>query len=211
MLRIEGLTIGYAGRVVAENLCHDFAAGTLTLLTGRNGSGKSTLLRTLAGIQPPLSPPGSILLAGKPLGSYAPREMARLRAVVQTRYESVNLTVQQVVEMGRAPYRGLTQSLQPADVAPVEKALASCQLTDYARRSFRQLSDGERQRVMIAAALAQEAPLILLDEPTAFLDYEARQQLFALLRRLADEGRCIICATHDLDMARPVADDELAL
>lgn len=211
MLRIEGLTIGYAGRVVAENLCHNFAAGTLTLLTGRNGSGKSTLLRTLAGMQPPLSPPESIMLAGKPLGNYAPRELARLRAVVQTRYESVNLTVQQVVEMGRAPYRGMARALRPSDIAAVDKALADCQLTDYAQRSFRLLSDGERQRVMIAAALAQEAPLLLLDEPSAFLDYEARQQLFTLLRHLADEGRCIICATHDLDMARPVADDEMAL
>ncbi len=211
MLRIEGLTIGYADRVVAENLCHGFAAGTLTLLTGRNGAGKSTLLRTLAGLQPPLSPPESLLLEGKPLGNYAPRELARLRAVVQTRYESVNLTVRQVVEMGRAPFRGLARALRPSDAAAVDKALADCQLTDFAQRSFRLLSDGERQRVMIAAALAQEAPLLLLDEPTAFLDYEARRQLFALLRQLANEGHGIICATHDLDMARPVTDDEMAL
>ena len=211
MLRIEGLTIGYAGRVVAENLCHDFTAGTLTLLTGRNGSGKSTLLRTMAGFLPPLSPPESIMLAGKPLGNYAPRPLARLRAVVQTHYEPVNLSVRQMVEMGRAPYHGLMSMLSDADAAVVDNSLAECGLTDFATRSFRQLSDGERQRVMIAAALAQEAPVLLLDEPTAFLDYESRRRHFALLRHLADEGRCIICATHDLDMARQFTSWEYSL
>lgn len=201
-ITIKDLCIGYRGRVVASGLSHTFEAGTLTLLTGRNGSGKSTLLRTLAGIQVPLSAPESVLMCGQPITSYKSKELARLRAVVQTHYEPVNLTVRQVVEMGRTPYTGLTGRLAETDHEAVATALAACSLTDYAERSFSHLSDGERQRVMIAAAVAQDTPIILLDEPTAFLDYEARQQHFALLRSLADQGKCLICATHDLDMAR---------
>lgn len=201
-ITIKDLCIGYRGRVVLSGLSHTFEAGTLTLLTGRNGSGKSTLLRTMAGMQPPLSAPESVLMCGQPITFYKSKELARLRAVVQTHYEPVNLTVWQVVEMGRTPYTSLTGRLSQEDHTAVQKALAACSLTDYAERSFSCLSDGERQRVMIAAAVAQDTPIILLDEPTAFLDYESRQQHFALLRSLADQGKCLVCATHDLDMAR---------
>lgn len=151
---------------------------------------------------------GGVFICGQPISSYNNKELARLRAVVQTHYEPVDITVRQVVEMGRTPYTGLTGRLSQEDHAAVQKALAACSLADYAERSFRRLSDGERQRVMIAAALAQDTPIILLDEPTAFLDYEARQQHFQLLRTLADQGKCLICATHDLDMARRYTDQE---
>lgn len=202
LLIIKDLSIGYRGRVVASGLSHTFEAGTLTLLTGRNGSGKSTLLRTMAGMQPPLSAPESIQIKNKKISEYKTRDLARLRAVVQTHYRPVNLPVRQVVEMGRTAYTGLMGRLTETDHEAVAAALAACTLTDYADRSFSCLSDGERQRVMIAAAVAQDTPIILLDEPTAFLDYESRQQHFALLRSLADQGKCLVCATHDLDIAR---------
>ncbi len=217
MILLKDVSIGYRGHVVASGLSHSFEAGTLTLLTGRNGSGKSTLLRTIAGIQPALNPTKvslplergevaegrrGVFIYGQPITSYNSKDLARLRAVVQTHYRPVNLPVRQVVEMGRTAYTGLMGRLTETDHEAVAAALAACTLTDYADRSFSCLSDGERQRVMIAAAVAQDTPIILLDEPTAFLDYESRQQHFALLRSLADQGKCLICATHDLDIAR---------
>lgn len=202
MLELHELTIGHKGHAVASHLSHSFAEGTLTLLTGHNGAGKSTLLRTMAGLLPPISGPQSLLLRQKPISTYTPRQLARLRAIVQTHYEPVDLTVEQVVGMGRAPYMGMADTLSPDDAQAVAHALEACSIATFAQRSFSRLSDGERQRVMIAAALAQDTPVILLDEPTAFLDYDSRQQHFRLLRTLADHGKCLICATHDLDMAR---------
>lgn len=211
MYLCQELAIGHRRRVVASGLSHHFRAGTLTLLTGRNGAGKSTLLLTLAGLLPPLSPPSTLLLRDRPLASYDSRCLARLRALVLARCTPVELRVRQVVEMGRMPHTAFDRRLTAGDQAAVDEALRQCSLTDYADRSFLRLSDGERQRVMIAAALAQEAPCLLLDEPTAFLDYDSRHHHFQLLRQLADQGRCVIVSTHDLDAARPLADAELTL
>lgn len=211
MLLTDRLAIGHGGKCVAEGISHHFQAGTLTLLTGRNGAGKSTLLKTLAGMLPPISGAESIRLMGQPLASYGPRQLARQRAIVLTHYEPVDLLVQQVVEMGRSPYTSLTGRLSAADRDAVAAAISSCRLDGYEQRRFSQLSDGERQRVMIAAAVAQDTPVILLDEPTAFLDYDSRLLHFQLLSSLAAQGKCLVCATHDLDMARRYTTHELTL
>ena len=166
-----------------------------------NGAGKSTLLRTLTGAQRALS--GAILLNGKPLESYSRSECARQIAVVLTqKVEAQQMYAQEVVELGRLPYTGLTGSLSNTDREQVNQAIALAGIEHLRDRRIGSLSDGERQRVMLAKALAQETPFILMDEPTAFLDYPSRTETFILLRKLAWETqKSILLSTHDLDLA----------
>lgn len=199
------LSIGYAARrsrrVVAEHLTADLAAGRLTVLVGVNGSGKSTLLRTLAGLLPPLS--GECSLCGMPLRRLKATEVARRVAVVLTAQpESFALRAREVVEWGRMPYLPWTGRLSASDYGIARRALEQVDAAALSERPLDTLSDGERARVFIAKALAQEAPVIMLDEPTAFLDYPAKRRTFALLRRLAEEGgKAVLVSTHDLDLA----------
>jgi len=209
-LQLNSLAIGYRrgrrAKRVGEGLTASLPPASLTALIGRNGCGKSTLLRTIAGFQPPLA--GSVFLNGKPLGEYGRRELAQTLAIVLTaRPDTGMLTVREVVEMGRMPYTSRFGRLSPADHAAVSAALAQTQTVELAERALTSLSDGERQRAMIAKALAQTTPLILLDEPTAFLDYVAREEMMQLLRRLAhDAGKSILLSTHDVELAARTAD-----
>ena len=202
MLTFSHLDIGYATRRVATDLSGTLPQGSFTALVGRNGSGKSTLLRTLAGLQKPLA--GEIELNGKALASYSSKDLARQRAIVLTHVEEVAaLTVEQMVETGRTPYTNLTGKLSENDREVVRKALETTKLEDLRSTPVTELSDGQRQRVFIATALAQDTPILFLDEPSAYLDYESREALFTLLKRLAEEEKkCILCSTHDLDFVR---------
>lgn len=199
MIEIEGLTVERGGRVLVGDGACGLGAGTLTALVGRNGAGKSTLLRVLAGLDGKYA--GRITIGGT-------GEMSRRVAVVTTeRVRIANMRCTDVVALGRAPYTGWTARLSATDRAAVSRALADVGMAGYADRSMDTLSDGECQRVMIARALTQDTPVVLLDEPTSFLDVPNRWQIVRLLARLAHEqGKCILFSTHEIDIAMRLAD-----
>ena len=203
-LSFENLTIGYKiGRgkekVVASGLSATLEHGKLTCLLGRNGTGKSTLLRTLAGLQPPLNPSPSPLF-GEMSG-------ASVALVLTHRPDLRNLTAEEVVGLGRTPHTNFWGTLREDDRRVVAESLQLVGIETLANRPFETLSDGEQQKVMIAKALAQQTPIIILDEPTAFLDYPSKCEVFQLLKRLAhDHGKAILLTTHDLDLAEKFSD-----
>ena len=206
MLQTHNLTIGYphttkAQHIIAKDLNLTLEAGELVCLLGPNGAGKSTLLRTIAGMQRPLA--GSISLAGHNLSKRSPRQQARLLSVVLTERPNLGLlNGYALVALGRHPYTDWTGRLTRYDKAMIHWAIDAVDARDLADRPVMELSDGQRQKLMIACALAQESALIVLDEPTAYLDLPRRAELMRLLRHIAAEtGRAILLSTHDLDLA----------
>ncbi len=211
LLEVRDLTVGYRhGRrstnVVAEGLSMHVERGDFVCLVGPNGAGKSTLLRTIAGMQAPLA--GAVLLEGRPVHTMRPAELARRVSVVLTdRVACGAMSVYAMVALGRHPYTGWTGALSSADEEAVRWALEAVDAAALAARPMVELSDGEAQKALIARALAQQPELMVLDEPTAFLDLPRRVELMALLRRLAREtGRSFLLSTHDLDLALRSAD-----
>lgn len=206
MIRFENLTLGYGTLTLIDSLSGHIPSGGLTALVGRNGTGKSTLLRAIAALGPKQR--GEIILCGKRIEELSPTEMAKTVALVTTdKVRITNLRCRDVVALGRAPYTNWIGRIQPQDEAIVGEALASVGMSDYADRTMDSMSDGECQRIMIARALAQQTSIILLDEPTAFLDMPNRYELCTLLRRLAHEERkCILFSTHELDIALELCD-----
>ena len=206
MIELRDFSIGYGSRTLLREVNATVPKGTLTALIGRNGTGKSTLLRTIAGLNRNYS--GGILLDGRPAADMNAPEMARKLAFVTTeRTRIANLRCEDVVAVGRAPYTNWIGRMQPQDREIVMRSLAQVGMEAYAGRTMDKMSDGECQRVMIARALAQSTPVILLDEPTSFLDLPNRYELCLLLSRLAhEEGKCILFSTHELDIALSLAD-----
>lgn len=205
ILSTRNLTIGYPRHEVARDLSLSLGQGELTVLLGANGCGKSTLLRTLCGLQPPLE--GIVELCGKNLADMPARRRARMVSLVCTDHGmSGGLTVEEAVALGRQPYTGFFGRLSHEDRTCVDAALADMGISGMARRYVATLSDGERQKVMIARALAQHTPLIVLDEPTTFLDVASRLDVMAMLSRLARAGKSILLSTHDVTEALTVAD-----
>ena len=209
VLEAHKLNIGYRYRqetLVRAGIEMQLAPGCLTCLMGPNGAGKSTLLRTLAGVQLPLA--GELLLLGKPIEKLSQQEKARHISLVLTDpVHSANLRVLEVVQLGRYPHTGWFGSLAEADKKAVEKALHDTETHHLAERKIYTLSDGQRQKVMIARALAQGGELLLLDEPTAHLDLVHRIQIMHLLRKVAQEQKkAVVVATHELDLALQTAD-----
>ena len=210
LLSTDTLAIGYhAGnrkRIIAKNLNLTLVKGQLICLLGPNGSGKSTLLRTLSGTQAPLS--GSIYLNHQPLANFTPAQRATQLAVALTEpMYAHNLSGYDLVAMGRYPYTGWLGRLTQDDHQAVERAMEATDTTVFAARSVSTLSDGERQKIMIARALAQDTPVLMLDEPTAHLDLPNRIATLQLLRRLAQEfQKAIVLSTHSLDLALLMAD-----
>lgn len=210
MLELRNLYIGYADdtkrSIVAETLNASLPRGVLACLIGANGVGKSTLMRTMAAFQPPLR--GEVCIDGKSVADYSAKEMSEKIGVVLTeRNMSADLTVEEVVGLGRIPYTTFWGTLTQADRRIVDEALAWVAIEELRYRKLHQLSDGERQKVMIAKALAQQTPVIFLDEPTAFLDYPSKIAMMQLLRRLAHEQhKLILLSTHDLEIAFQTAD-----
>jgi iron complex transport system ATP-binding protein len=206
----RGLAVGYRGRrgrrVVLDHLDLRIDEGRLVCLLGPNGSGKSTLLRTLAGMQPPLD--GTALLRGDDVTRLGALERARRLSVVLTDPVDVGLMrATDFVALGRYPYTTWTGRLTARDRAVVRWALDVTGTAAFADRSVAELSDGERQRVHVARALAQQPALLALDEPVAFLDVPHRVELVQLLRRLARQGDLgVLVTTHDLDLAIRFAD-----
>lgn len=211
VLESHDLAIGYpyAGStplVLARELNLVIERGQVTGLLGPNGSGKSTLLRTLAGLQPSIS--GSVRVLQQTIRSNQVRQTARMLSVVLTdRIDVRNLTVFQLVSMGRYPYTDWLGRAGSDDYDLIMHALGQVRLQDFSNRFFNELSDGEQQRTLLAKALVQDTPLIILDEPTAHLDLPNRISIMRLLRNLADDtGKCILFSTHDLDLAIHTAD-----
>lgn len=210
VIETRSLTTGYgSGRercVVTSGLSATLQAGSMVSLLGTNGSGKSTLLRTMSGIQPALS--GEVLIMGRAIGEYTSRELAHTLSMVLTeRPRLEDMDVEALVGLGRAPYTDFWGRLRADDRAAVADAIEMTGIGDLSRRKVETLSDGERQKVMIAKALAQHTPVIFLDEPTAFLDYPSKVEVMMLLRRIAHErGKTIFMSTHDLDMALQISD-----
>jgi iron complex transport system ATP-binding protein len=207
ILQTHDLTVGYARRpAVAGPLNLTLDAGELVCLIGPNGAGKSTLLRTLAGLQAPLG--GRVLLGRDDIRRLGARALARRLSMVLTgRVEVGLLTAYELVTLGRHPYTDWTGRLSAADEAAVCQAIAAVGAEALAGRLFGELSDGERQKILIARALAQEPELLLLDEPTAYLDLPRRVEIMGLLRDLAHRtGRAVLLSTHDLDLALRSAD-----
>ena len=206
MIRFENLSLGYGQRTLIDSLTGVVQRGHLTALVGRNGTGKSTLLRAIARLGDICG--GEIILNGKSLETISPAEMAATVSLVTTdKVRIANLRCRDVVALGRAPYTNWIGRMQEQDNIIVEQALASVGMSDYADKTMDRMSDGECQRIMIARALAQQTPIILLDEPTAFLDMPNRYELCSLLRRLAhEEQKCILFSTHELDIALSLCD-----
>jgi len=208
LLTAENLTIGYSAQhPVAAGLSLTLAKGQLTSLLGPNGVGKSTLLRTLSNLQRPLS--GSISVNGTNIASLTASELSRTIALVLTdRVSAGGLTVFELVSLGRQPYTGFFGRLTAADKELVIKSITDVGIAAKSECHVSELSDGERQKVMIAKALAQQTPIIILDEPTAFLDAAARVEVMLLLRRLAAESqKAILLSTHDVDTALQLSDN----
>ncbi len=203
---LKNITLAYGHRVLLQEVSAEFSAGELTALIGRNGTGKSTLLRAIAGLGATAS--GTIALCGHSLADLTPLQRASTVGFVTTdKVRIANLTCEDVVALGRAPYTNWIGRMQEADREMVARALEQVGMSAFARKTMDRMSDGECQRIMIARALAQDTPIILLDEPTAFLDLPNRYETAILLRRLAHEtGKCILFSTHDLDVALNLCD-----
>ncbi len=206
MIRLENLSLGYGARTLLRDASLTLPAGTLTALVGRNGSGKSTLLRALAGLGTVEA--GRVTIDGRDPHRTPAAELARRVAIVTTEKVRIpNLRCSDVVALGRAPYTNWLGRMQEEDRTVVEEALRLVGMESYADRTLERMSDGECQRVMIARALAQATPVILLDEPTSFLDLANRYEIGSLLRRLArEERKCILFSTHEIEIALTLCD-----
>src|SRR5690554_2567092 len=209
-LQLSDVTIGYPGkkgiRNVQSNLSLSADSGEVIALIGKNGCGKSTLIRSIACLQPIYC--GTIYLEGKNLIGLKPVKRAQLLSVVLTGQHSVaSFNVRELISNGRDPYTGWSGSLSERDNEIVSKSIKQTYLEGFSDRNIHELSDGERQRVFIARALAQDNPLILLDEPTSHLDLPNRINILLLLQKLArDTGKTILISTHELEIAMQVAD-----
>lgn len=209
-LRLTDLSVGYRegkqSRVIAGPLNLEAAPGSLVCLLGVNGAGKSTLMRTIAGLQAPLV--GRVTVDGQDLHRLRPADRARRLGVVLTERPSAGmLDVYSLVSLGRHPYSGWSGRLSAEDHRIIAESLRAVEAEQFVGRLVMELSDGERQRVMMARALAQQTAILLLDELTAFLDLSHRIEMMALMKQLAQErGKTIISSTHDLDLALRSAD-----
>ena len=200
-ITLEQLSVGYKGfPPVVSNINVEIKSGELTCLIGSNGIGKSTLLKTLTGFLPKLD--------GRDINMLSQRERAKYISIVLTYKSDVqNLSVTEMVGMGRMPYTGFWGKLNANDQTIVAEAIEMVGIEHLKNRMIQTLSDGERQKVMIAKALAQQTPVILLDEPTSFLDFPSKVEMLQLLHRLAKEtNKVVFLSTHDLELALRIAD-----
>ena len=206
MIELLHLTVGYGEKAVLFDINQSLREGQMVCLLGANGVGKSTILRTLAGFLSPLS--GKVLLEGRDLLSFSLSERSKAVSVVLTeRVEVPYMKVVDLVGMGRSPYTGFFGTLSKEDRTIVGEAIEMVGISQLAQRTIDTLSDGERQKALLAKALAQQTPVILLDEPTAFLDFHAKVSTLRLMLRLAHEtNKIIFLSTHDVEMAIQLSD-----
>lgn len=213
ILHTENLTIGYTKgkqqHIIQNDISISLEKGQLISIIGRNGIGKSTFLKTITGIIPKIS--GSIFLNGKAISDYNPSELAQTLSLVLTeKLPSSNLSVYEIVALGRQPYTNWLGVLTEEDILKIEEAIQLTEISDFIHKKHYEISDGQLQRVMIARALAQDTPLIILDEPTTHLDVVHKVSLLKLLQKLTKETqKAILYSTHDLDLAIQMTDEML--
>lgn len=205
MIELKDLSAGYGGRDVVHGISLAFPPGRVLALLGPNGCGKSTLLRTALGLNPKSG--GEVLMDGSPLESLTPRERALKAAYLSQSRSTPNITAYRMVLHGRFPHLSYPRRYRKEDYEAADRALDWADAADVARRSMGELSGGQRQKVYLAMALAQEAPTLLMDEPTTFLDVGHQLEVMAAARRLAQEGRAVVMVLHDLPLAMRGADD----
>ncbi len=199
MIEMKDLRAGYPGRTVLERVSLDFRPGEVLAILGPNGCGKSTLLRTANGLLPKTG--GEVLMDGVPLTRFTAREIARMVAYLPQSRAVPSITAERMVLHGRFPYLSYPRRYGREDRELVKKALDRVGARDLARRSLPELSGGQRQKVYLALALAQDTPVILMDEPTTYLDVSCQMEVMDLARRLAEEGRAVVMVLHDLTLA----------
>ena len=207
MIKLNDITLSFGSRMLIEHASAHFECGRMTALLGRNGTGKSTLLRAIASLGEVQG--GAIEIGGRKLSELSNADLARMLAFVNTERVSVEaMTAYDLVAVGRSPYTDWSGRLRGSDHEVIERSIRIAGVEHLADRYVDTLSDGECQRVMIAKALAQDTPAILLDEPTSYLDMPNRYELCTLLGRLAhDEGKCVLFSTHELDIALTLSDN----
>lgn len=205
MIELQNLSAGYAGRDVLQGVSLSFPPGRVLALLGPNGSGKSTLLRAALGLIPKSG--GQVLMDGAPLETLSPRERARKAAYLPQTRSVPNITARRMVLHGRFPHLSYPRRYRREDYDAVDRALDLAGAAGTADRSMGELSGGQRQRVYLAMALAQDAPTLLMDEPTAFLDVGHQLRVIATARGLARAGRAVALVLHDLPLALRGADD----
>lgn len=208
MLNIQNLSTGYPGKPVLQNIHASFPAGQITAVLGPNGCGKTTLLKALCGVLPAK---GQVYLEDVDLMTLPAKQRAKQVAYLSQSRPVPDLTVGDLVLCGRYPYTAYPRQYTPEDEAAAQDAMARMGMEELARCPISQLSGGQRQKAYIAMALAQDARVILLDEPTTFLDVAHQLQLLALLRQLAREGKTVVAVLHDLQSAMQTADHILLL
>lgn len=204
MLEVRNLAAGYPGRTVLEGVTLAVRPGRVLALLGPNGCGKSTLLRTMPGLLPPLG--GEILLDGRPLGDYSPRQAAQRVAYLPQSRTAPSITARRMVLHGRFPYLSFPRKYRKEDHEAVRRALETAGGLDLSNRPMQELSGGQRQKVYLAMALAQETGTILMDEPTTWLDIRHQLEVMATARALAESGRAVGLVSHDLCLALRTAD-----
>jgi iron complex transport system ATP-binding protein len=215
ILKTSNLTIGYKSKkatvTIAENLNLNLKSGKLISLIGANGIGKSTLLRTITGIQHPLS--GNVYLNDTAISTYTPVDLAQnLSLVLTEKLPPSNLSVFELVALGRQPYTNWVGTLTQTDIEKVQEAMELTQIEHLSHKKHYEISDGQLQKVLIARALAQDTPLIILDEPTTHLDLLHKVSLFKLLKKLTQETqKCILFSTHDIDLAIQLSDEMIVM
>lgn len=215
ILSTSNLNIGYKSKkatvTIAENLNLNLSSGKLIALIGANGIGKSTLLRTITGIQQPLS--GKVYLNDKNISDYKPLDLAQnLSLVLTEKLPPSNLSVFELVALGRQPYTNWVGTLTNTDIEKVQEAMQLTQIENLAYKKHYEISDGQLQKVLIARALAQDTPLIILDEPTTHLDLLHKVSLFKLLKKLTQETqKCILFSTHDIDLAIQLSNEMIIM
>ena len=205
MIHLRDLSAGYGGRDVVRGVTQDFPPGRVLALLGPNGCGKSTLLRAALGLLPRSG--GQVLLDGAPLESLSPRRRALMAAYLPQSRPTPNITAYKMVLHGRFPHLSYPRRCRGEDYEAADRALRWADAADVAPRPMGELSGGQRQKVYLAMALAQQAPTLLMDEPTTFLDVGHQLEVMAAARRLAQEGRAVVMAVHDLPLAMRGADD----
>ena len=207
ILTTKSLSIGYNRKPLLSGIDITLRSGCLTILTGENGTGKSTLLKTFTKIIKPVS--GEIYIQGREIATIPAKDFSKMVAVVLTdRLESENFTAEEVISFGRTPYTGFFGHLSQNDYSIIKGVAEQLRITPLLSKNFYELSDGQKQKVLIAKALAQQAEVIILDEPTAFLDFKAKDEIFALLKSIATQNHIsILAATHDIYQAERYADE----
>ena len=199
MIEVKNLSVGYQGRAVLTDVNLQFPQGTVTALLGPNGCGKSSLLKTALGLLPPMA--GEILVDGRPLSQLAPGEMARKAAYLSQSRNIPRITVRRMVLHGRFPYLSYPRKYRPEDYAAVKAALERVDALELADRQLDELSGGQRQKVYLAMALAQDTGTIFMDEPTTYLDVRHQLEVMEVAESLAREGRAVVLVLHDLSLA----------